>query len=106
MLAKIVATYLKYVSMDDIYPYSIDEVFIDATHYLNTYKMNAHDFARMLIQEVLKTTVSPLPQVLPKICIFARWLLISQPSTSHPTKTVCGRRAGYDDVPQNAVDTP
>ena len=29
---KIVATYLKYVSMDDIYPYSIDGVFIDATH--------------------------------------------------------------------------
>lgn len=54
--AKIVAIYLKYVSMDDIYPYSIDEVFIDATHYLNTYKMSAHDFARMLIQEVLKET--------------------------------------------------
>lgn len=53
---KIVATYLKYVSMDDIYPYSIDEVFIDATHYLDTYKMSAHDFARMLIQEVLMET--------------------------------------------------
>lgn len=52
---KIVATYLKYVSMDDIYPYSIDEVFIDATHYLNTYKMNAHDFATMLIRDVLET---------------------------------------------------
>lgn len=52
---KIVATYLKYVSMDDIYPYSIDEVFIDATHYLNTYKMNAHDFATMLIRDVLVT---------------------------------------------------
>ena len=52
---KIVATYLKYVSMDDIYPYSIDEVFIDATHYLDTYKMNAHDFAAMLIKDVLNT---------------------------------------------------
>ena len=52
---KIVATYLKYISMDDIYPYSIDEVFIDATHYLNTYKMNAHDFATMLIRDVLET---------------------------------------------------
>ena len=52
---KIVATYLKYVSMDDIYPYSIDEVFIDATHYLGTYKMNAHDFATMLIRDVLET---------------------------------------------------
>ena len=52
---KIVAVYLKYVSMDDIYPYSIDEVFIDATSYLNTYKMNAHDFAAMLIKDVLNT---------------------------------------------------
>jgi DNA polymerase V len=33
---KIVATYLKYVSIEDIYPYSIDEVFIDATQYLET----------------------------------------------------------------------
>lgn len=51
--SKIVATYLKYVSMDDIYPYSIDEVFIDATHYLDSYKMSAHDFATMLIKDVL-----------------------------------------------------
>lgn len=51
----IVATYLKYVSIDDIYPYSIDEVFIDATHYLDLYKMNARDFAAMLIKDVLKT---------------------------------------------------
>ena len=52
---KIVATYLKYVSMDDIYPYSIDEVFIDATGYLSTYQMSAHDFAAMLIKDVLNT---------------------------------------------------
>lgn len=52
---KIVATYLKYVSMEDLYPYSIDEVFIDATPYLSTYRMNAHDFAAMLIRDVLHT---------------------------------------------------
>lgn len=52
---KIVATYLKYVSMEDLYPYSIDEVFIDATSYLSTYKMSAHDFAAMLIKDVLNT---------------------------------------------------
>lgn len=54
--AKIVAIYLRYVSIDDLYPYSIDEVFIDATHYLDVYKLNAHEFARMLIREVLKET--------------------------------------------------
>ncbi len=52
---KIVAVYLKYVAIEDIYPYSIDEVFIDATQYLSKYKMTAHDFAAMLIRDVLKT---------------------------------------------------
>lgn len=54
--AKVVATYLKYVSIDDLYAYSIDEVFIDATPYLDNHKMNAHDFARMLIQDVLSSS--------------------------------------------------
>jgi DNA polymerase V len=53
---RIYNVYLKYIAPEDIHVYSIDEVFIDITHYLATYKMNAHDFARMLIQEVLKTT--------------------------------------------------
>lgn len=52
---KVVATYLKYVSIDDVFPYSIDEVFIDATGYLDTYQMSAHDFAAMLIKDVLRT---------------------------------------------------
>lgn len=52
----IVGIYMRYVSMDDILVYSIDEVFIDATPYLSTYNMTAHDFAMMLIQEVLKET--------------------------------------------------
>lgn len=54
--AKIYGTYLKYIAPEDIFAYSIDEVFIDATQYLNIYHVNAHDFARMLIQDVLKTT--------------------------------------------------
>lgn len=52
----IVGIYMRYVSMDDILVYSIDEVFIDATPYLSTYNMTAHDFAMMLIQEVLRET--------------------------------------------------
>ena len=54
--AQIYSIYLKYVAPEDIFAYSIDEVFIDATGYLKTYEMNAHDFARMLIQDVLKAT--------------------------------------------------
>ncbi|MCR5060702.1 MAG: DNA methylase [Saccharofermentans sp.] len=54
--AKIYGIYLKYVAPEDIFAYSVDEVFIDATPYMNVYKQTAHDFARMLIQDVLMTT--------------------------------------------------
>ena len=53
---KIYAIYLKYIAPEDIHVYSIDEVFIDATHYLNTYKMTAHELAMTMIREVLYTT--------------------------------------------------
>ncbi len=53
---RIYNVYLKYIAPEDIHVYSIDEVFIDITHYLATYKLTAHDFARKLIQDVLKTT--------------------------------------------------
>lgn len=48
--------YLKYIAPEDIHVYSIDEVFIDATSYLGTYEMTAHELAMMLIRDVLKTT--------------------------------------------------
>ena len=53
---RIVEIYLRYVSMDDLLVYSIDEVFIDATPYLKTYGLTAHDFAMKLIREVLRET--------------------------------------------------
>ena len=53
---RIYNVYLKYIAPEDIHVYSIDEVFIDITHYLPTHKMTAHEFARMLIKDVLKTT--------------------------------------------------
>lgn len=52
----IVEVYLRYVSSEDLLVYSIDEVFIDATPYLQTYHMTAHEFAMMLIRQVLKET--------------------------------------------------
>ena len=54
--AKIYEIYLKYVAPEDIHVYSIDEVFLDATPYLRTYGLTAHDFARKIIQDVLKNT--------------------------------------------------
>ena len=48
--------YLKYFSADDIFVYSIDEVFIDVTHYLNTYNVKANILATNVIHEVYETT--------------------------------------------------
>ena len=48
--------YLKYVAPEDIHVYSIDEVFIDATAYLRTYRMTARAFAMQMILDVLRTT--------------------------------------------------
>lgn len=53
---RIYNTYLKYAAPEDIHVYSIDEVFIDATEYLKTNGMTAHDFAMLMIQDVLKST--------------------------------------------------
>ena len=53
---RIYQVYLRHVSPEDIHVYSIDEVFIDATPYLRGRGMNGHEFARMLIRDVLSTT--------------------------------------------------
>ncbi len=54
--ARIYDIYLKYIAPEDIHVYSIDEVFIDASSYLKTYKMDGHQLARKLISEVLQET--------------------------------------------------
>lgn len=53
---KIYEIYLKYVAPEDIHVYSVDEVFIDATPYLRTYRLTAEEFARKLVREVFDTT--------------------------------------------------
>ena len=54
--AKIYSIYLKYIAPEDIHVYSIDEVFIDVTSYLDHYQMSAHDLAKTMIREVLYET--------------------------------------------------
>ena len=53
---KIVNIYLKWFSIEDIYVYSIDEVFIDITHYLKTYNCTPRELATKVVQNVLKET--------------------------------------------------
>ncbi len=52
----IYSIYLKYIRPEDIHVYSIDEVFIDITPYLNTYKMTARELVMTMIRDVLYTT--------------------------------------------------
>ena len=48
--------YLKYLAPEDIYVYSIDEVFCDVTAYLNTYKMTPKELVTKMIKDVYETT--------------------------------------------------
>ena len=54
--AGVYQTYLKYIAPEDIHVYSIDEVFIDVTPYLNTYKCTARELAVRMIRDVLART--------------------------------------------------
>ena len=53
---RIYQIYLKYAALEDIHVYSIDEVFIDATSYLNTFQMTGRQLARTIILDILHTT--------------------------------------------------
>ena len=48
--------YLKYIAPEDIHVYSIDEVMMDVTNYLQTYRMTARELAKVMISDVLHTT--------------------------------------------------
>lgn len=52
---KIYHVYLKYIAPEDIHVYSIDEVFLDLTQYLNTYQMTAYELVKTMIQDVYDT---------------------------------------------------
>ena len=54
--ARIYQIYLNYIAPEDIHVYSIDEVFMDVTAYLNTYGITAHELARKIIGDVLRQT--------------------------------------------------
>lgn len=48
--------YLKYVAPEDIHVYSIDEVFMDITHYLSLAGQTAYEFAKTVIRDVYTST--------------------------------------------------
>ena len=53
---RIYSIYLQTIAPEDIYIYSIDEVFMDVTAYLRTYQMTAQQLCRKLIRDVYTQT--------------------------------------------------
>ena len=54
--AKIYDIYLRFVAPEDIFAYSIDEVFCDITNYLKTYHMTPKELITKMIQTVYEET--------------------------------------------------
>jgi len=53
---KIVEIYLRYVSEEDLYVYSVDEVFLDFTNYMSYYQKTDLEIAKMVMADIYKET--------------------------------------------------
>ncbi|MCD7809476.1 MAG: DNA methylase [Erysipelotrichaceae bacterium] len=53
---RIYEIYLKYFSADDIHVYSIDEIFVDLTGYLQLYHKTPKEIVQMVIQDIYQQT--------------------------------------------------
>lgn len=54
--AQIYSIYLKYISKDDIHVYSIDEAFLEVTHYLSLYNKTPKELAIMIMEDIFSET--------------------------------------------------
>lgn len=57
--AEIYGIYLQYIAKEDIHVYSIDEVFMDVTDYLQMYQMDAEELGGVIMENVLEQTGIP-----------------------------------------------
>ena len=88
---RIYQVYLKYAAPEDIHVYSIDEVFIDATSYLEAFQMTGRQLARTIILDILKTTGHHCGSGDPnQSSISPRSPWTSKPSMSRQMNTGCG----------------
>ncbi len=53
---EVVSVYLDYIAREDLYPYSIDECFLDLTHYMKLYKKTDIEIAEEILQSITKKT--------------------------------------------------
>lgn len=54
--ARVYGVYLKYIAKEDIHVYSVDEAFLDVTHYLQLYHMNAKELGVRIMDDIFETT--------------------------------------------------
>ena len=57
--ADIYGVYLKYIAKEDIHMYSIDEAFLDVTHYLSLYQKTARELALDIMADIRTVTGIP-----------------------------------------------
>ena len=103
---RIYEVYLKYVAPEDIVVYSIDEVFMDVTDYLDTYKLTAHDLAMKIILDVIETTGITATAGIGTnlfLCKVAMDIVAKHIPADKKWSSHC--RAGRDDLSTNNVDT-
>jgi DNA polymerase V len=56
---QIIEIYLKYVALEDIHIYSVDEVFLDLTTYLKYYQKTDVEMAEIILKDILHSTQIP-----------------------------------------------
>ena len=56
MSKKVISIYLQFVAKEDLHVYSIDECFLDVTHYLKLYKKTDYEIAEEILREITKQT--------------------------------------------------
>jgi len=54
--AEVYGIYLKFISKEDIHPYSVDEAFLDVTNYLNMYNLSAEELAKKIMKTIYDET--------------------------------------------------
>jgi len=92
---KIIEIYLKYVSIDDMHIYSVDEVFLDLTTYLDMYQKTDEEMAAIILQDIMDTTKIPATCGIGPNMLMSK-LALDLESKKSPTFIA---KWTYDDIP-------
>ena len=98
----IIAIYLRYVSDEDMHIYSIDEVFLDITHYLGLYKKTPTDIAKDILNDVYKETKVTATCGIGRNMLMAK-LALDIEAKHHPDYIASW---DYDDIPKKLWTLP